>query len=89
MWTKLYWQRVAERFIRAFATAFVLTASAVEVINGDLEVELKDRLLIGLVQGIGAVALSLAGAGIGDHTSPSLLPSPPEKPLDSEGNLER
>lgn len=86
MFTKTYWLKVLERFVRAFATAFVLTASAAEKLVGEGEqISLTDRLGIGLIQGIGSIALSLVGGQVGDHETPSLLPvETPETQIEGE-----
>lgn len=87
MFTKIFWQQTAERFVRAFATAFVLTASGLELISNGAQFGWKERALAGLIQGVGAVALSLIGGTYGNQTNPSLLPSPPEAKRDSKGRF--
>lgn len=74
MFTRIFWEKTAERFVRGFATAFILTTSGLELVSSGQQFGLKERALAGLLQGVGAVALSLIGGTIGDQTSPSLLP---------------
>lgn len=88
MFTRIFWEKTLERFLRGFATAFLLTTSGLEAISDGTQFGWKERALAGLLQGVGAIALSIAGGQVGDKTSPSLLTSPPELPLDDRGNLE-
>lgn len=85
MFTKIFWEKTLERFVRGFATAFLLTTSGLELVRGGEQFGLKERALAGLLQGVGAVALSLVGGTVGDQTNPDILPSPPDRARDSKG----
>lgn len=89
MFTRIFWEKTLERFLRGFATAFLLTTSGLELVSSGAQFGLKERALAGLLQGVGAIALSLVGGQVGDKTSPSLLPSPPEPQRDEHGRFER
>lgn len=87
MFTAIFWKRTIENMVKAFATAFLLTASGLELISNGAQFGLEERALTGAIQAIGALAFALVGSQTGDQTNPSLLPSPPEQARDSKGRF--
>lgn len=73
-WTQSFWRDVAERFVRAFAAAMVLTMPVADAVSGGDRLSLPDMLLGALVQGLGAVLLSLVGSQVGDKGTTHILP---------------
>lgn len=89
MWTVIFWKRTAERCFTQFVIAVFATASGMEkIIQSGEQIQWRERAYIGLIQAGTTLGVCLLGAQIGDKTSPSLLPSPPEPPLDSEGHVD-
>lgn len=71
MWTKIFWQRAAERAAKTVAQ----TLAAALVVGGTdlLSVGWKQALVTALVAGVASLATSIGSSKVADSSSPSLV----------------
>ena len=72
MFTKIFWQRSAERAVKTFAQAFVTIISADQV-AGFFDASTKEAVLAALFATLLSFLTSLASTTVGDGDSPSLI----------------
>ena len=78
MQTRKFWTDAGERAVRTFAQALIAALTAGFVITD--VAQWQDALLTAAVAALVSVLTSIVGSGIGDKSSPSLLPGNSDTP---------